>query len=247
MKLTILGTSAAYSGKNEGCPSYLISAEGKHYLIEAGPGCVSSVQNFLQIHDISGVFLSHLHADHVSDIYTLRYAVYIAQNKGIMSAKLPIYMPKAPKKIFKFIRDTVKKEFKITEITEQLILDLNELKVSFLKTEHAILAFAMRFESGNKLLVYTSDTRYFNELVSFSKGADILLSEATFQNSERELETLGHMTSERAGELATRAGARTLVLTHIMPDYEKEISLEEGKNSFKGEILIAERGQEFTL
>ena len=247
MKLIILGTSAAYAGKNEGCPSYLISSGGKNYLIDAGPGSVSYVQNYLQIHEISAVFLSHLHADHVSDIYTLRYAVYIAQDEGIMSGDIPLYMPITPRKTFKFIKNTIEKEFKITQITERLRLDLDGLKVSFLKTEHAIMAFAIRFEVDGKRIVYTSDTRYFNDLVSFCNRADILLSEATFQNSEKELEYLGHMTAERAGELAAKAGAQLLLLSHIMPEYEKKISLEEGKNSFNGKIIIAERGQEFTL
>ena len=122
MKLIILGTSAGYSGKNEGCSSYIISNEGKNYLIDTGPGCVSFLQNYIDFKDINGILLSHLHADHVSDIYTLRYAIYTVQRDGFMEGPIPIYMPKSPKKTFKFIKKTVKDEFSIVEITESLCL-----------------------------------------------------------------------------------------------------------------------------
>ena len=261
MKLTILGTSAAYSGKNEGCPSYLISSNGKHYLLDAGPGCVSLLQNYIRITDINAIFLSHLHADHVSDIYTLRYAVYIAQHEGLMQQHMPIYMPKSPRKTYRFIKETIKKEFTITEITEKLKLHLNGMDVSFKKTVHPVNTFAVRFEAfendssdgfsgnktGEKTIVYTSDTGFFEELSSFSSGSHILLAEATFQNSDKKLENLGHMTAEQAGELATKAGAEKLILTHIIPPYDKNISLKEAKRSFAKDIVIAERGQEFTL
>ena len=100
MKITILGSDAAYAGKNGACSSYLLSSGGKNYLIETGPGCVSGLQNYIPIHEIDGIFLSHLHADHISDIYTLRYAVYVAQNEGKMDPQLPIYMPKHPGKTY---------------------------------------------------------------------------------------------------------------------------------------------------
>jgi ribonuclease BN (tRNA processing enzyme) len=247
MKLTILGTSAAFAGKGEGCSSYLLAVDRKNYLIDTGPGCVSSLQNYIRYTDLSGIFLSHLHADHSSDIYTLRYAVYIAQNEGKMQNPLPIYMPNSPKREYKFVRDNIKEEFLITQITDKLSLDLDGLKVSFQKTEHSIKAFAIKFEYSDKSVVYTADTGYFKKLVDFCYGAQILIAEATFQNTEKELENLGHMTAERAAELAKEARAERLLLTHIMPYYEKQISLEEAKKIFPDKVSVAAGGQEYVL
>ena len=252
MKLTILGTSAAYAGKEQNCPSYLLSAGERHYLIDTGPGCVSFLQKFIPIQDISGVLLSHLHADHTSDFHTLRYGVYIAQERGLMKREVPLYLPGKPRNIFKNIRKTAKENFHLTLISESLSLSLNGLKVRFKKTAHAITAYAMSFEekqgqSAEKSLVYTADTAYFDELVQFCKGANILLAEATFQNSERELANLGHMTAESAAALARNAGVHTLILTHIMPYYDPGLSLEEAKRTFDGEVIIAHKGQQYTL
>jgi len=247
MKLIILGTSAAFAGKDDGCPSYLLICNGKNYLIETGPGCMSTLQKYISYRELSGIFLSHLHADHVSELYTLRYAVYIAQRDGLMKKQLPIYMPKSPRQAFKFIRATIKNEFDIHEISEELKLNLDGLSISFLKTNHPVSAYAMRFEHGLKTLVYTSDSAYFDALGHFCKDASLLLSEATLQNTDRQFEQQGHMTAETAGRLARESGARKLVLTHIWPEYDKNVSLREARTTFNGEIVIAKRGQMFSI
>jgi ribonuclease BN (tRNA processing enzyme) len=249
MLLTILGSSAAYAGKNQGCSSYLLSSDGGHYLIDTGPGCVSSLQNHVSFGELSGIILSHLHADHTTDIYTLRYAVYVAREKGELHEDLPAYLPKSPGKTFRTIRKTLRNEFTVTPVTRDLRLQLGSLEVRFLKTVHAVPAYAMRFEESESRssLVYTADTAYFEELVRFSEGADILLAEATFQNSEAELQKLGHMTAERAGMLARNAGVKTLLLTHIMPYYDTALSLSEARVSFSGTIVVAEKGGRFPL
>lgn len=208
---------------------------------------MSTLQNYISYRDLSGIFLSHLHADHVSELYTLRYAVYVAQRDGLMKPPLAIYMPKSPRQTFRFIRANIRKEFSIQEISPDMHLNLEGLSVSFLKTEHPASAYAMRFEHGGKTLVYSSDTAYFDKLVPFCRGAFILLAEATLQNIDRQFEQLGHMTAETAGKLAREAGARKLILTHIWPEYDRDVSLREARATFNGETVIAKRGQEFFL
>jgi ribonuclease BN (tRNA processing enzyme) len=258
LKLTILGTDAAYAGKNGSCPSYLLSHRGKHYLIDTGPGCVSAFQNSIQFSDISCIFLSHLHADHISDIYTLRYGVYIAQKEKGMIHKPRVYLPKRPKDIYRFIKKTIAQEFTMEILSEKTHVELDGLKVNFIRTMHPVPAYAMRFdakknsESGGAQdekkegsFVYTSDTGFFEDLVQFSARASLILSEATFQSADAKLTGIGHMTAAKAGAFAAKSGADRLVLTHIMPEYKKTVSAHEAKQTFHKEVIIAERGQEF--
>jgi len=247
MKLTILGSSAAYAAKNDGCSSYILTCKDSHYLIDTGPGCVSFMQNYINFNDISGIFLSHLHADHTSDIYTLRYAVFVAQRDGHMKPGLPIYMPAHPKKTFRFIRETIREEMDIIEISEQIHPHIDGLSVRFLKTKHPIDTYAIRFEYECKIVVYTADTAFFDDLVSFCSGADLLIAEATLQNRDRELEAMGHMAAVTTADLAVEAGAKKLVLAHIWPEYDKKTSLSEARSVFKGPVSVAEHGQEHTV
>jgi ribonuclease BN (tRNA processing enzyme) len=247
MKLTVLGTSGGFAGKNDGCSSYLLNVGAKNYLIDLGPGSLSELQNHIGYRKLDAVFVSHLHADHVSDIYTFRFAVFAAQKEGSMPPSLPLYMPGQPEDTFTFIRSNIEEQFNITILTPDSRLKLDGMVVRFLRTQHSLPAHAMRFEHGGKVFVYTADTALFDGLVSFCANADLLLAEATLQDKDRDLESMGHMAAATAGKLARRANAERLLLTHFWPEYDRSISLSEAREFFPGPIDLAERGLVFHI
>ena len=242
MKLTVLGSSAGFAGKNDGCSSYLLNAGSGSYLIDLGPGSVSELQNHIGYRDLDAVFISHLHADHVSDIYTFRFALFAAQRDGSMPAALPLYMPDQPDDTYSYIRGHVEEQFEITVVTPESHILLDGMSVQFLCTTHSLTTLAMRFEYKSKTAVYTADTALFDDLVPFCADVDLLLAEATLQEKDKDLESSGHMTAATAGKLARRANAKKLLLTHFWPEYDRSISLDEARKTYSGPILIAERG-----
>ena len=72
---------------------------------------------------------------------------------------------------------------------------------------------------GRKL-VLTGDTAPSDEVVEAAWGADVLVTEATFADDEREraVETL-HQTAAQAAEVAQRAAVTMLALTHLSNRY----------------------------
>jgi ribonuclease Z len=91
-----------------------------------------------------------------------------------------------------------------------------------------------------RIIVYTGDTRPSDEVAEFSRGADILIHDATFGSEfEEDAARQGHSTARQAAEIALRAGVERLYLFHISPRYEgnEEKLLMEARQVFPSTYL----------
>jgi ribonuclease Z len=69
-------------------------------------------------------------------------------------------------------------------------------------------------------VVYCTDTTYCRSAVELSRDADLLIHEATFAEADEGLAIRStHSTASMAARVASEAGARRLVLTHLSPRY----------------------------
>ncbi len=91
---------------------------------------------------------------------------------------------------------------------------------------------------GRKI-VYTGDTRPFEGFAVFAAEADVVIHEATFDDSLVEkAEIDGHSTPTQAALEAKASQAKQLVLTHISARYSNiELLLEQAKKVFPNTIV----------
>ncbi len=101
---------------------------------------------------------------------------------------------------------------------------------------------------GRKVVI-TGDTRPCDGTIEMSRGADLLVHEATFgaEEAERAAET-GHSTAAEAAEVARSAGVRRLALTHVSARYSRDTGeLEREARTIFPETLMARDGMEIDV
>jgi len=112
---------------------------------------------------------------------------------------------------------------------------------------HPVETYGFRVSHGGASVAYSGDTGESAELVRLAKDADVLLCEASFLD-EPGLPAGLHLNGRQAAEHAARAGVGTLVLTHLVPWYDRRRILEDaGRGGFTGRIQLARSGAVYDL
>lgn len=237
MKLTVIGLWGGYPKKNGATSGYLLEHEGFSLLMDCGSGVLSKVQNIIQPEELNAVLISHYHTDHIADIGVLQHARLIQGFLGKKMPALPLYGHRFDQN--EFSKLTYKDITTGIAYKPEEVLQLGPFHISFLKTDHPVVCFAMRIEAGGKAVVYTADTSFKEEFVHFSKGVDLLLCECNFYAGQNG-KSAGHMTSTEAGRLANMANVRQLILTHLPHYGELNDLVTQASKEFNGSIRLAE-------
>lgn len=237
MKITILGNCGPYPRAGGACSGYLLEDEKFKILIDCGNGVLSRLLEKIEsFNDIDAIILSHLHSDHISDIMVMRYAIGINQEKGRINKSIPLYAPNDPQDTYHKLQ--FKNAFSLNELNQSSVLTFGDMKITFELMSHPVRTYAVIVEKNGKKFVYTSDTRYCDGLQSMSMEADLLLCECNLLQKDI-TEDVYHLSARQVGELATSAGVKKLLLTHIWPEYDLDEVLDETKSSFLGDVEIA--------
>ena len=70
---------------------------------------------------------------------------------------------------------------------------------------------ALRVEVGGRVIAYTGDTEWTDDVARIAHGADLLIAECYFHAKAIK----GHLTYDAIVAHARRAGARRMILTHM--------------------------------
>jgi ribonuclease Z len=97
-----------------------------------------------------------------------------------------------------------------------------------------ILLEDISWKKPGRKIAYSGDSIPDDNLAEAARGADLLIHEATFDSSmKEEAQERMHSTAKGAAEIAKRARAKKLILTHISPRHSDPAALlEEAKAVF---------------
>jgi ribonuclease BN (tRNA processing enzyme) len=253
-----VGCAGSFPSPDSAASCYLVEADDDRgrtwrFVLDLGSGAVGPLQRYTPLGSLDAVVLSHLHPDHIADLCGLYVALHYAPG-GPPSTRLPVYGPRGTadrmRQAYGGEPSGLDATFEVRELAEADPVALGPVTVTPYRVAHPVEAYGLRVEhhAGPRaaVLAYTGDTDTCEALLPLAKGADLLLAEASFQEG-RDLSRGVHLTGLRAGQLATDAGCRRLVLTHMPVWTDPHVVLAEARSVFPGPIETARPGAQFLV
>ena len=254
MRLTILGRSPATPNPGEACAGYLVEGDGSRVLVDIGPGVVAQLLQRHHPDELDAVVVSHMHADHMLDLVTLRY-VYPWRARPKEERLRVVLPPGSADQMLDLAKGVgnarhFEDSFRLSEHDGSTPVAFGGLSLTPIETQHYIPCWGFRMEADGKRLAYTADTAPCGGLTDLADAPDLLLSEATLRSLDEDAappEPRGHLTPAEAGEAAREGGARRLMLTHLPVNGDGEWASGIASAAFAGEVEIAEPTRTYDL
>ena len=266
MELTLLGTGCPKVDYKRFGPANLISTKMTNILVDCGSGITQRLDQInISTADIDALFLTHLHSDHVIDLYQL----IISSWHSYRTKPWKIYGPKGTKRFvskimnawqeermqrIKYENRSSTKAFNIIvkEFSTSGTINIKDLEIKYFEVDHKPVPFAYGFcfLKDNKKLTISGDTRPCENVMKFGQLSDVLLHEVFIEdeiketNKMRTLKTLHnvkdyHTPSSIVGKIASLTRCKKLVLTHLVPTKFNEKKLKKiVKNDFGKDPII---------
>lgn len=246
MMVTILGSGTCVPSLTRSSCSVLVETGESKILLDSGAGTIHRLlEAGVTIFDITHIFYSHFHPDHMSELVQFLFANKYAGGPG---RKIPLVITAGEG--FKRFYQGLKQVFEWIE-WEPGMLDIIELDVTGPDSagfrDFSVKSMPMRHNPeslGYRItdlsecaMVYSGDTDYHEPLITLARHANLLICESSFPD---ELKTRGHMTPGLAGKIAEAAGAEKLVLTHFYPECDGVDIEKQCKNAYSGALILAE-------
>ncbi|PTX58675.1 ribonuclease BN (tRNA processing enzyme) [Melghirimyces profundicolus] len=245
MKWTVLGCQSPYPAPGGGTPGYLLETGGEKILVDCGSGVLSRLGRYFPPHQLDAVLLSHLHADHIVDLFVLQYAVWTAIRLGKRKSPLTVYAPSQPAGW----ADKIAYRRAVTHqpIREGESVAFGGCTVTFHRTEHAIPCYAMEIRAGERVILYGADAGPSTGWESMCRNPDLFVCEGSYLHRDTPERPVGHHSVFQAAEAARRIGAKRLLITHLYPEYDFPSLLQEAESAYNGELSLAEPGWTLSL
>lgn len=159
MKITFIGTSHGYPEPNRKCSCTLIEIRDKKYILDMGCNPVEYLTNVgIHVREIDAIFISHTHGDHTNGILPFTELT----NGLYKDAKAEFYVPTLKVKDavngWKALNGAKLRENMLFHvISEGIIFDDGNLKVSAFRNKHMEKSYSFMFEAEGKKVFFTND------------------------------------------------------------------------------------------
>lgn len=243
IKVTLLGTGNPRPVMTRFGPSILVEAGSEKLLFDCGRGATQRLYQLKHDTDITALFLTHLHSDHVVGLTDFWLTGWL------MGRKVPLRMfgPAGTQDMATHLTEAFAFDihtrrdldeqvpgdgFKLVakDIQQGVVYQSEGVKVTAFLVDHGAVkpAFGYRIDYAGHSVVLSGDTRYSENLIRFAQGTDLLIHEVidvdayehsgTHFTPEQQKKVIAHHTTpEQAGALFTKVKPKLAVYSHIVP------------------------------
>jgi ribonuclease Z len=300
MHVTFLGTSGAIPTTERNTSAIMLRRGGERFLLDAGEGTQRQMMRFNTGFDVSHVFLTHLHGDHVLGLPGLCQTWDFNERDAPLAVHAPPGTRRSVEQLIGATGTRPSYTVRVNEVTPgDVALRGEDFEIRAFETEHPTTSVgyalvederkgrfdreraeelgvpvgpkfsalhggeSVELDDGRTIdpeqvvgpprpgrrIVYTGDSRPTGATVEAADDADLLVHDATFAADHADrAEPTGHSTAREAAEIARRAGAKRLALTHLSSRYPVADPLaEQAREIFDGDCFVPEDGDELDV
>ena len=241
--MTLLGTGVPIPSPDRFGPSTLVEAGDQKFLIDAGRGAtIRLYQLGMPIGRIDVLLLTHYHSDHTSCLPDVWLTGWLESHFGTRKTPYKVIGPTGAKRLMENLERAYADDIKIriadeklppagiaTDVTEfdrdGLVYEKNGVKVIAFEVDHGDVikpCYGYRIEYGGRVAVFSSDTRYNENVIKYGKGADLLVHEVAMARPELMKEAyiqriIGHHTTPYdCGRVFAQTRPKLAAFTHVV-------------------------------
>jgi ribonuclease BN (tRNA processing enzyme) len=241
------------------------------YVVDCGDGVARQlVLAGVPLPRLRHVFVTHHHSDHNADYGNLMLLAWTAGLRTRVDTWGPPPLEKMTKQFFEMnaydIATRIADEGRVPLVPLVHVHELSQggpvmqdenVKVTAALVHHPPVtpAFGYRFDAPGRSIVISGDTAPCDSLITLAQGADVLVHDALYvpgvdrlvagvsnATSLKQSIMSHHTSAEDAGRVAQAAGVKTLVLSHLVPAEDPEVTdqmwIDAARTHFQGSIIL---------
>ncbi|MBM2803824.1 MAG: fold metallo-hydrolase [Deltaproteobacteria bacterium] len=240
-RVTLLGTGAPPPLLDRFGPSTLVEAGREKFIFDAGRGAMQRLYQLgIPCADITGVFLTHHHSDHVVGFVDLWLTGWIGRPWGMRKTPLRVWGPDGTKQMMEHLPKAFHVDIRVRShhyppegvkleadgINEGMVYDRNGVRIFAFEVDHGgedLPAFGYRINYRGHSAVLSGDTTFNENLIRHAAGTDLLVHEVTAAagaaaENKQQLKRISsnHTTPDQAGIVFSRVQAKLAVYNHLL-------------------------------
>ena len=234
MKLTVLGSGTSVPHPHRSSPAFWLQTSVGSILLDIGPDAPHRMaEEQIDWPNLDSIWISHFHLDHFGGLAPFLFSLRWSPQTRERSKPLKLFGPLGLKNVINAINDANNYRLfqlpfpvELIEVAANASFEiLPSVAATTTKTPHTKESLALTLtDTGGKVLAYTSDTGFNDELANLAKGADLLLMECSFRRN-KSIQT--HLELSEVMRVAEQAAPTRMLLGHLYPEWDAVCLSEE--------------------